>query len=183
MEPEIRLLAVYFAAKSRNLRRPFACRYGPDQPDAAGAAIQVPQQRPGDVADLGARRVVEPGQRATIAQSGKVAIYRPPWRVVRGQVPPGAPGPVQVQDRLDDAAQRPDPRPTAPPEHLSGQVRRQPGSTPATTRTPGHLSNTHSQASAWISFIRAARCNDNSNRILVHSRGSPDGRQPRRRGR
>jgi hypothetical protein len=161
MEPEIRLLAVSFAAKARNLRRPFACRYGPDQPDAAGAAIQVPQQRPG----------------------GKVAIFRPPGQVVRGQVPPGALGPVQVQDRLDDAAQRPDPRPTAPPEHLSGQVRGQPGSTPATTGTPGHLSNTHSQASAWISFIRPARCNDNSNRILVHSRGSPDGRQPRRPGR
>ena len=48
---------------------------------------------------------------------------RTPYQEAVGQVPPGAPGPVQVQDRLDDRPQRPDPRPAAPPGHLSGQVR------------------------------------------------------------
>ncbi len=162
---------------------------GPDQADAAGGAVQVPQQRPGGVAvldgrggdhhgqqqahrvhrdvpfpaihffgvipppaglrhgvggadrlgvdhrggrlgvppgggpHLGAQRVVQPGQGAVIAPGGKVAIYRPPGRVVRGQVPPGAPGPVHVQDRLDDQAQRPDPGPAAPARNVRRQVR------------------------------------------------------------
>jgi len=163
-------------------------RVGPDQPDAAAGAVQVPQQRPGRVAvldggggdqhgqhpaqrvhrdvpfpavdllgvipapgcsghgvggadrlgvddcggrlgvppgrgpDPGAQRVVQPGQGAVIAPGGEVAIDGPPGRVVRGQVPPGAPGPVQVQDRLDDRPLRPGPRPAPPPGHLRRQV-------------------------------------------------------------
>jgi hypothetical protein len=142
----------------------------PDQPDAAGGAVQVPQQRPGGVAvldggggdhhgqqqahrihgdvpfpavhffrvippaggrghgvggadglgvdhrrgglavpagggpDPGAQRVVQPGQRAVIAPGREVPVHRRPGREVRRQVPPGAPGPVHVQDRLDDPA-------------------------------------------------------------------------------
>src|SRR5713226_1853928 len=40
----------------------------------------------GGGADPGAQRVVQPGQGAVIAPGGKVAIYRPPGREVRGQV-------------------------------------------------------------------------------------------------
>ena len=37
------------------------------------------------------------------------------------QVPPGAPGPVQIQDRLDDPPQRPDPRAAPPPGTTAGR--------------------------------------------------------------
>jgi hypothetical protein len=63
----------------------------------------------------------------------------PPWQTVYGyfaawrddgtlarlheQIPPGAPGPVQVQDRLDDPPPGPDPRPAPPPGPVWGQVR------------------------------------------------------------
>src|SRR5258708_39811941 len=52
----------------------------------------------------------------------EVAVDGLPGRKVRGQVPPGASGPVQVQDRLDDPPGRPDPGPAPPPRPLSGQV-------------------------------------------------------------
>ena len=48
----------------------------------------------------------------------------PAQREVRRQVPPGAAGPVQVQDGLDDPPQRPDPRPSPPPGPVRRQVRR-----------------------------------------------------------
>jgi len=78
---------------------------------------------PGGSPDLGAQPVVQPGQRAVIAPGGEVPVHRPPRREVRGQVPPGAPGPVHVQDRLHDPAQRPDPRSAPPLRHHGGQVR------------------------------------------------------------
>ena len=59
--------------------------------------------------------VVAPGARS----SHRRCAYQ---REVRGQVPPRAPGPVQVQDRLHGPADRPDPRPAPPPGHLGGQV-------------------------------------------------------------
>ncbi len=73
--------------------------------------------------DLGAQRVVQPGQGAVIAPGGEVPVHRRPWREAVRQVPPGTPGPVHVQDRLDDRPQRPDPRPAPPSGHLSWQVR------------------------------------------------------------
>jgi hypothetical protein len=60
---------------------------------------------------------------AGVAPGGEVPVHRRPGRETVRQVPPGAPGPVQVQDRIDDRPQRPDPWPAAPPGHLSGQVR------------------------------------------------------------
>jgi hypothetical protein len=48
----------------------------------------------------------------------------PPGREIGGQVPPAAPGPVQVQDGLGDPAHRPDPRPAPPAGHVVRQVRR-----------------------------------------------------------
>src|SRR6266700_824366 len=53
------------------------------------------------------------GQGAVVAPGGEVPVHRGPGREAVRQVPPGAPGPVQVQDRLDDLAQRPDPGPAA----------------------------------------------------------------------
>ena len=78
---------------------------------------------PGGGPDLGAQLGVQPGQGAVIAPGGEVAVDGLPGREVGGQVPPGASGPVQVQDRLDDPARRPDPRPAPPPGPLGGQVR------------------------------------------------------------
>jgi hypothetical protein len=46
-----------------------------------------------------------------------------PGREVGGQVPPGAPGAVQVQDRLADPPPGPDPGPSPPPGYLGRQVR------------------------------------------------------------
>ena len=79
---------------------------------------------PGGHPDLAAQRVMQPGQGAVVAPGGEVAVDGLPGREVRRQVPPGAPGPVQGQDRIDDPPQRPDARP-APAAGLGcGQVRR-----------------------------------------------------------
>jgi hypothetical protein len=78
---------------------------------------------PGRGPDLAAQHVVQPGQRAVITPGRKVPVHRPPRRKILRQVPPGTPGPVHVQDRLHDSAQRPDPRPAPPTVHLSRQVR------------------------------------------------------------
>jgi hypothetical protein len=51
------------------------------------------------------------------------AAADPPRRQVSRQVPPGASGPVHVQDRLHDPAQRPDPWPAPPSGHVTGQMR------------------------------------------------------------
>jgi hypothetical protein len=77
---------------------------------------------PRGLADLGAQRVVQPGQGAVIAPGREVPVHRPPGREVARQVPPGAPGPVHVQDRLHDPAQRPDPGPAPPSGHVSWQM-------------------------------------------------------------
>ena len=66
---------------------------------------------------------MQPGQRAVITPGGEVPVHRQKGRLAVRQVPPGAPGPVQLQDRIDDRPQRPDLRPAAPPAPLSGQVR------------------------------------------------------------
>src|SRR6266700_355455 len=63
------------------------------------------------------------GQGAVVAPGGEVPVHRGPGREAVRQVPPGAPGPVQVQDRLDDLAQRPDPGPAAPARNVRRQVR------------------------------------------------------------
>jgi hypothetical protein len=73
--------------------------------------------------DLGTQHIMQPGQRAVVAPGREVPVYRPPRREVRGQVPPGAPGPVHVQDRLGDPAQWPDPRPAPAAWRSRGQVR------------------------------------------------------------
>ena len=78
---------------------------------------------PGRGADLGAQRVVHSGQRAVITPGGEVPVYRRPGREAVRQVPPGAPGAVQVQDRLHDHPQRPDTRPAPPSRLVSGQIR------------------------------------------------------------
>ena len=78
---------------------------------------------PGRGADLGAQRVVHCGQRAVITPGGEVPVYRRPGREAVWQVPPGAPGAVQVQDRLHDHPQRPDTRPAPPSRLVSGQMR------------------------------------------------------------
>jgi hypothetical protein len=75
------------------------------------------------LADLGAQRIVQPGQRAVVPPGGEVAVHRLPRREVGGQVPPGAPGPVQVQDRFHDPPGRPDPGPAPVAGDLARQVR------------------------------------------------------------
>ena len=93
---------------------------------------------------------VQPGQGAIIAPGGEVAVDGLPGREVAGQIPPGASGAVQVQDRLHDPAGRPDPRPPPAARHIPGQVRGDhlplrigqvtgiaPGSPPRQTRTVG----------------------------------------------
>jgi hypothetical protein len=88
--------------------------------DDRGCGLGIP---PGSRPDPLSQRVVQPGQGAVFAPGGEVPINGLPGREVRGQVPPRAPGPVQVQDRLHDPADRPDSRPAPPPGLLSWHVR------------------------------------------------------------
>jgi hypothetical protein len=76
---------------------------------------------PGGGPDLGTQLLVEPGQGAVITPGSKIAVDGLPGREVRGQVPPGAPSPVQVQDCLDDPPDRPDPGTAPPSRHISWQ--------------------------------------------------------------
>jgi hypothetical protein len=76
---------------------------------------------PGGGPDLGAQLAVQPGQGAIITPGSEAGIDGLPGREAGGQVPPGAPGPVQVQDRIDDPPHRPDPGPAPPPGHISWQ--------------------------------------------------------------
>ena len=68
--------------------------------------------------------VVQPGQGPVVPPGREVPVDGLPGREVRGQVPPRAPGPVQVQDGLDDPAPRPDPRPSPPPRPIRRQMQR-----------------------------------------------------------
>ena len=77
---------------------------------------------PGGGPGLGAQRVVQPGQGAVVAPGSEVPVHSRPGREAVRKVPPGASGPVQVQNRLDDHPQRPDARPAAPPGYLRWQV-------------------------------------------------------------
>src|SRR5262249_26703042 len=74
-------------------------------------------------------------QGAIIAPGGEVAVDGLPGREVLGQVPPGAAGAVQVQDRLDDPPGRPDPRPRPGRRAHAGAGARR---SPATGRRSGH---------------------------------------------
>jgi hypothetical protein len=78
---------------------------------------------PGGGPGPGAQLAVQPGQGAVIALGGEVAVDGLPRREVRGQVPPGAPGPVHIQDGLDDPPRRPDPGPPRRPGPLRRQMR------------------------------------------------------------
>ena len=68
---------------------------------------------PGRDPDLGTKRGVQPGQGAIITPGGEPGIDGLPGREISGQIPPGAAGAVQVQDRLNDP----------PPDPLGGQMR------------------------------------------------------------
>ena len=78
---------------------------------------------PGRGPDLGTQRIVQPGQGAVVPPGGEVAVDGAPGREIRGQVPPGASGPVHVQDALHDAAGRPYRRPAAPAGDIFRQAR------------------------------------------------------------
>jgi hypothetical protein len=104
---------------------PAGARHGVGGADGLGVddrrgRLRVP---PGGSPDLGAQRVVQPGQGAVIAPGGEVPVHGPPGREVGRQVPPGAPGPVHVQDGLHDPAGRPDAGPAPPAGNVCRQVR------------------------------------------------------------
>ena len=78
---------------------------------------------PGGGPDPGAQPIVQPGQGAVVPPGREVAVDGAPGREIGRQVPPGAPGPVHVQDGLHDAAGRPYRRPAASAGDIFRQAR------------------------------------------------------------
>ena len=107
---------------------------------------------PGRGPDLGAQLGVQPGQGAVIAPGGEVPVDGLPGREVSGQIPPGASGAVQVQDRLDDPPRRPDPRPAPPPGHDRRAGARR---SPATGHRSGHWDSPWARPARRVPWARA----------------------------